>query len=220
MPIHSALLAAIAAPALAALLLTGCGGPKTLTLPEEPVARAATCGVVATAAARGATADIKAPLPIAAEGHILHYALLAATADKSFSSETAGAVVQRMRSLEPEITAGKWQDLVPACRAAFPDAEKRDAVLPAAKLDAQLGCSALAQFTATALEPAKAQYGAQLGDYRRLRARLSDKMGPALRVRAGSAPGAERRAEGEAMAKIVRAGSPIAILAACTARFG
>ncbi|HEY0313975.1 MAG TPA: hypothetical protein VGC56_15975 [Allosphingosinicella sp.] len=205
---------------LAALLAAGCGGPKALALPDEPVARAATCGVVATATARGATADIKAPLPIAAEGHILHYALLAASPDKGFSSETAGAVVQRMRSLEPEVTGGKWQDLVPACRAAFPEAEKSDAALPADRLDAQLGCSGLAQFTATALEPAKSTYGAQLGEYRRLRARLSDKMGPALRARAGTAPGAQRRAEGEAMAKIVRAGSPVAVLAACAARFG
>ena len=44
-----------------ALLLASCG-PKTLTLPEQPVERAATCGVVAADSARLATRDIQAPL--------------------------------------------------------------------------------------------------------------------------------------------------------------
>src|SRR4051794_34057974 len=104
--------AGAAALASLGLLLAACGGPKALALPGEPVDRAATCGVVATASARGATADIQASLPIAAEGHILHYALLGASADGSFSSETAGAIVKRMPQLEPNITEGKWQALI------------------------------------------------------------------------------------------------------------
>lgn len=212
--------AGIAALASLGLLLAACGGPKALTLPDEAVDRAATCGVVATASARGATADIQSALPIAAEGHILHYALLGASADGRFSSETAGAIVKRMPQLEPKITEGKWQGLIPGCQAAFPEAEKADVSLPADKLDAQLGCSALAQFTATALEPAKSHYAAELADYRRLRGRLSDKVGPALRARVGSASGAQRAAEDKAMAKIARSGPPVAVLAECAKRFG
>jgi hypothetical protein len=208
------------AAALTAALLAACGAPKPLTLPTERVDRAATCGVVATAAARRATADIKAPLPIAAEGRILHYAILGASEGGPFSSETAGVIVKRMATLEPEITSGKWQDLEPACKAAFPDAEKADVALPKDRLDAQLGCSALAAFTATTLEPAKAHYAAELADYRRLRGTLGDRIGPALRVRVGGATAAQRRAEGEAMAKIARAGSPVAVLAECARRFG
>jgi hypothetical protein len=203
-----------------AMAVASCGGPKPLTLPTEPVDRAATCAVVAAAAARGATADIKASLPIEAEGRILHYALLAGSADGRFSSETAGAVFKRMRALEPDVTGGKWEALVPACKAAFPDAEKTDVTLPKDRLDAGLGCSALAQFTATALEAAKAQYAQQIAAYRRLRGRLSDRIGSDLRARAGRSLDAQRRAEGEAMAKIAHAGPPVAVLAECERRFG
>jgi hypothetical protein len=212
--------AGLAALAGLALLIASCGGPKGLTLPDDLVDRAATCGVVATASARGATADIQASLPIAAEGHILHYALLGASADGSFSSESAGAIVKRMPQLEPKITEGKWQALIPACQAAFPEAERADVSLPADNLDAQLGCSALAQFTATALEPAKSHYASELADYRRLRGRLSDKVGPALRARAGGSATAQRAAEDKAMAKIARAGPPVAVLGECARRFG
>ena len=203
-----------------AILLASCGGPKSLTLPTEPVDRAATCGVVATASARRATADIQAPLPIAAEGRILHYALLGASADGRFSSATAGDVVKRMPALEPGITGGQWQGLVPACQAAFPDAEKADVALPADKLDAELGCEGLAKFVATALEPAKSRYAGPLADYRRLAQKIGDRVGPALRARAGGTIAAQRAAEDKAMAKVVRAGSPIPVLAECARRFG
>ena len=189
-------------------------------MPTDPVDRAATCGVVATASARRETADIQASLPIAAEGRILHYALLGASVDGGFSSATAGAIVKRMPALEPEITAGKWQALAPACDAAFPEAASGDVTLPADKLDAELGCRGLAQFVATALEPAKSRYAGPLADYRRLAGKLSDKVGPALRARVGSAPAAARAAEDKAMAKIARAGSPVAVLAECAKRFG
>ena len=50
-----------------ALLVASCG-PKTLALPDQPVDRAATCGVVAAAQARAGTANIKADLPFDAMG--------------------------------------------------------------------------------------------------------------------------------------------------------
>src|SRR3546814_10718881 len=90
----------------AALLFSACG-PKALTLPEQPVDRAATCGVVAATEARAATPDIKQPLPFTAQGRILHYALLAGAEGEEFSAETATAVNQRMSDLQEEITSGE-----------------------------------------------------------------------------------------------------------------
>jgi hypothetical protein len=188
-------------------------------LPTDPIDRAATCAVVAAAGARKATADVHRPLSLAAKGRILHYALLAATAYGRFSIETAGAVTRRMNILEADVTSGRWQDLEPACADAFPEAEKTDPSLPADRLDAQLGCSELAQFAATTLEPDKAAYASELAGYRRLRTRLSDRVGPALRARAGPDLGAQREAAGKAMAKLVRLGSPIPLLAECMKRF-
>ena len=203
-----------------ALALASCGGPKALTLPADRIDRAATCGIVAAAEARNAVADFNQPLPLAAQGRILHYALLAASQDGHFSAETAGAVSKRMSALQAEVTNGKWQDLAPACRAAFPAAAQTgEAKLPSDRLDAELGCSELAQFTATALEADKAHYAAQLSDYRRLKTRLSDRLGPALRSRAGSNLTAQRAAGDKALAAIVQRGSPVALLDQCLKQF-
>ncbi|MDB5692491.1 MAG: hypothetical protein JWO81_1554 [Alphaproteobacteria bacterium] len=206
--------------ALAGLALASCGGPKALSLPTDPVDRAATCGIVAAAEARNAAADVSQPLPLAARGRILHYALLAGSADGRFSAETAGAVSRRMSALQADVTNGKWQDLAPACRAAFPAAAAGEATLPAGRLDAQLGCSELAQFTATALEADKGHYAAQLSEYRGLRTKLSDRIGPALRSRAGSDLSAQRAAGDKALAAIAQHGSPVAVLDQCLKQFG
>ena len=203
-----------------AFALASCGGPKALSLPDDPVDRAATCGIVAAAEAR-ATAGFAQALPLAAQGRILHYAVLAASDGGHFSAETAGAVSKRMSALQGEVTSGKWQDLAPVCRTAFPAAAQTgEARLPANQLDAQLGCSELAQFTATALEADKATYGAQVTEYRRLRTKLSDRLGPALRSRAGSNLTAQRAAGDKALAEIVQLGSPVAVLDQCLKRFG
>lgn len=203
------------------IALTSCGGPKALALPADPVDRAATCGIVAAAEARNAVVDFNQPLPLAAQGRILHYAVLAASEGGHFSAETAGAVSKRMSALQGMVTNGKWQDLAPACRAAFPAAAQTGEVkLPANQLDAELGCSELAQFTATALDADKAHYAAQLSDYRRLRTKLSDRLGPALRSRAGSNLTAQRAAGDKALAGIAQLGSPVAVLDQCLKRFG
>ena len=76
---------------LACAALLGSCGPKTLTLPDQPIDRAATCGVVAAAEARAASKDIKAPLPFDAMGRVLHYPLLAGATGESFSSDNATA---------------------------------------------------------------------------------------------------------------------------------
>ena len=203
---------------LAALLLAGCG-EKTLQLPADPIDRAATCGVVAAATARTALADVQAPLPLAAQGNIFHYALLAASGGETFEADTANRVNKRMRELQESITGGKWQELAPACNAAFPAAGKTEVTLPEGRLDAQLACEALAEFTSVALEGEEIHFGNELAAYRRMRSDLNDALGPGLRARAGAGLEAQAKERKRALAGAAKLGSPMAVLDACAERF-
>jgi predicted small lipoprotein YifL len=201
-----------------ALTLTACGA-KPLELPADPVDRAATCGVVAAAAARTAVPDVKAPLPLAAQGKIFHYALLAASQSGAFEAETANRVNKRMRDLEAGITGGKWRDLVPACDSAFPVAAKADVSLPSGSFQAQMVCEELADFTSVALEGSEIHFGNELAAYRRMRTELNDAVGPGLRARAGSSIEAQTRERNRALAEATALGSPIPVLDKCRERF-
>lgn len=201
-----------------AALVAGCG-PKALDLPADPVDRAATCGVVAAATARTSVADVQAPLPLAAQGKIFHYALIAASEGGEFQAETANRVNRRMRELQETITGGKWQALVPACDAAFPAAGKTEVTLPSGRLDAQLACEELADFTDVALEAADAHFANELAAYRRMRSALNDELAPGLRARAGAGLEAQGRERKRALAAAAQLGSPIAVLDACMERF-
>lgn len=202
----------------ALLLLAGCG-PKSLALPADPVDRAATCGVVTAATARTALTDVKAPLPLAAQGKIFHYALLAASEGGEFTAETANRVNKRMGQLQESITGGKWKALAPACDAAFPLAGKTEVTLPEARLDAQLACEELAEFASVALDGEEVNYGNELAAYRRMRSELNDALGPGLRARAGSDLDAQTRERKRALAAAAKLGSPVAVLDACAERF-
>jgi hypothetical protein len=201
------------------LPLASCGGPKALELPADPIDRAATCGVVAAAAARSAVTDVKAPLPLAAQGKIFHYALLAASGGGEFEAETANRVNKRMRELEAGITGGKWQDLAPACDSAFPLAAKAEVTLPAGRLDAQLACEELAELTTVALEGAEKDFGNELAAYRRMRTELNDALASGLRARAGASTEAQSRERKRALAAAAALGSPIPVLDKCRERF-
>jgi hypothetical protein len=205
--------------ALALLGLLAACGPKPLALPADPVDRAATCGVVAAATARTALADVKAPLPLAAQGRIFHYALLAASEGGEFKAETANAVNKRMPALQESITGGKWRDLAPACDAAYPLAAKTQVTLPAGRLDAQLACEELAEFTSVALDGEEVNFGNELAAYRRMRSDLNDALGPGLRARAGGGLEAQTVERRRALAAAAKLGSPIAVLDTCTERF-
>ena len=200
------------------LLLASCG-PKTLTLPEEPVGRAATCGVVAAAEARASTPDIKAPLPFEAMGRILHYPLLAGSGGGSFSPDTATAVQKRMTELQDEVTEGKWQQLAPACRAAFPATGSADVKLPADRFEAQLGCYELGDFVRSALEE-QGSYDNELRSYRDLRDKLDTAIGTGLRSRVGGDFDAQQQARRKALATISKAGPPMPVMRQCIERFG
>lgn len=210
----------VAIPSLAAaLLLASCGGPKPLALPSDPVDRAATCAVVAAAAARTAVADVKAPLPLAAQGKIFHYALLAASEGGTFEAETANRVNKRMRELEAGVTGGKWRDLVPACDSAFPASVRTAVELPAGRFEAQIACEELADFASIALEGSERDFGNELAGYRRMRTELNDAMGPGLRAKAGSGMETQSRERKRALAAASALGSPIPVLDQCRERF-
>jgi len=203
---------------VSALLVTSCG-PKTLELPAQPVDRAATCGVVAAAEARAGTADIKADLPFEAMGRILHYTLLGGSTGGSFSPETAGAVQKRMTELQDQVTGGKWQDLIPACRAAFPATAISEVKLPDDRFDAQLGCYELNEYVRSALRE-QASYDNALNEYRGLRDKLDATIGKGLSGRVGSGLEAQQQARHKALAEIAKAGAPVAVLEQCRQRFG
>jgi hypothetical protein len=199
-------------------LLSACGGPKALTLPTDPVDRAATCGIVAAAEAR-LTSDVKEALPFAAQGRILHHALLAASADGEFKAETANTVSRRMSELQEDVTRGQWKELAPACAAAFPLVTKTAVELPAGRFEAQIACEELADFLTTALAEQEIDYGNELAPYSRLRRELNDAIGPGLRGRAGSSLPAQQVERRKALAAATQLGAPVAVMEQCIARF-
>ena len=208
----------IALAAAAASLLASCG-PKSLALPEQPIDRAATCGVVAAANARQGT-DIKQELPFGAQAGIVHYALIAASGTGEFQPETASQVAQRMTAVQDQVTSGKWQELTPACRDAYPDAAKTDVTLPADRFDAQLGCDELADFLDTALGAQGTAYVNELGKYQELSRKLDAALGTSLKTRAGADLADQQAARRKALAEITKAGPPAAVMQQCVERFG
>lgn len=201
------------------ITLAGCGGPKALSLPSEPVDRAATCAVVAAAEARLGEKDVQKSLPLAAQGRIVHYALLAASADGSFDAETANAVNARMKAVQDEVTSGKWQALSQPCRDAYPAAANGAPELPRGQLDAGLACEELAEFMANALE-GQGSAAHEVAQYRTLRRTLNDRLAPALKARVGSGFEAQQKEGRKALAKAAGLGSPTAVLDLCLKRFG
>lgn len=202
-----------------AALLSACGA-ATLSLPADPVDRAAACGVVATIEARAATGDIKAPLAFEAQEHVLHYALLPGAEGESFSAERANAVLKRMPEVQQEISRGKWQELLPACREAFPAAQVQEVTLPSSTVDARLQCDELGDFLGGALKSQDANYAARLNDYEALARNIDRTLGPDLRARAGSDLEAQQEERRKALAKAARLGSPSVVMKQCLERYG
>ncbi|HEU5482146.1 MAG TPA: hypothetical protein VFU80_03500 [Sphingomicrobium sp.] len=204
--------------AASALLLASCG-PQTLVLPEEPVDRAATCGAVAAASERAATPDINAPLSLESIGRVIHYPLLAGSSGNSFSSETATAVQARMAELQDSVGESKWQDLIPACRAAFPATAIEKVTLPGDRFEAQLGCDELGDFLRDALEMQE-EYVNELGEYRQLSNKLDATLGTGLRSRGASNLRTQQEERRKALATMAKAGPPASVMSECLARFG
>jgi hypothetical protein len=203
--------------AASAWSLASCG-PKTLVLPEEQVARAATCGAVTAASERAAT-PFEAPLSIESIGRVLHFPMLAASAGGTFSSDTAAQVQAQMTELQDSVIEGKWQDLVPVCKAAFPAAAVDQVSLPSDQFAAQLGCDELSDYLRSSLE-AKDEYLGELAEYRQLSTKLEANVAAGLRGRAGSGTEARQDERRKALATMTNAGPPAAVMRACLDRFG
>lgn len=203
--------------ACSALLLASCG-PKTLTLPEQPVERAAMCGSVAAATARSTT-DINSPLSLEAIGSVLHYPMLAASSGEAFSADTAAAVQKRMAALQDRVAESKWQDMVQPCLDAFPAAAIERVTLPADRFEAQLGCDELGDFLRSSLEMQE-EYVNELGKYRDLGNKLEPSVAAGIQARAGSGMAAQQEERRKALAAMAKAGPPVAVMRECLARFG
>ena len=206
-------------PAGAWLLLLGSCGPEALSLPDQPIDRAATCAVVAAASARQTTKNVSAPLPLAAHGRIAHYALLAATHGGVYAPETAGAVSRRMGEIKESIADGQWQPLEPACRAAYPAAERTEAILPEDRFEAQLQCSELGEFLYSALKAHERDYRNEITGYRNLHLRLDEALARDLLAKAGSDVEARRALRHEALVAAAELGTPTSVMARCIERF-
>jgi hypothetical protein len=94
-----------------------------------------------------------------------------------------------------------------------------DVKLHALRLNAQLACEELADFTEVALEGAERDYGNELAAYRRMGTELNDALAPGLRARAGTSSEAQRRERDRALAAAAQLGSPIPVLDECAKRF-
>lgn len=204
--------------ALLPLILAGCGS-RDAGLPDDPVARAATCGVVAAAEARRASNDVEAKLTLEQQGRILHYAMLIGSEGGRFDKTRTAAVVNAMPGLGDKVTGGKWQERIPECAAAFPPTAASAVQLPADPLQAQAGCHDLAAFFTTAMRASEADYIDRMRAYDGMRRDLDPKLGATLRAR-GLSQAKGEEARDQAVAALVQLGNPVTVLDQCVERFG
>ena len=210
----SALMSAIA------LALAGCGR-QALTLPDDMVGKAATCGVVAAADARAADPkNIAAALPFDRQAQIIHYALLAGAQESEFSTDTASAVVKKMQDIQEDVTSGHWKTLVQPCANAFPEADLgRPVSLPANGGEAQIGCYTLGKFMMRALAVQGSAYEKQLLVYGQLGRDLDPKVARSFDQRGIKSDEARQKARDKELSKFAKIGSPAKVMDACTAQF-
>jgi hypothetical protein len=205
---------------VALILAAGCAR-QTMTLPDDPVGRAATCGVIETEVARAQGGEgINKPLAVETQGRILHYALLAASAGKSYDASIAAAVVKRLPAIADAVTADDWQKLRAPCAAAFPAVAKTATSLPSDPLTAALGCDELATFMRTALARQSYAFGSTLDQYDRLNRALDQRIAVLFSKRGIMALAARLAQRNKALAAIVEHGSPVPMLKLCTAHYG
>lgn len=201
------------------LLLAGCAR-EGQALPVDPVARAATCGVVAAADARRESANVETKLTLEQQGRILHYGLLAGSEGGRLDKTRTAAVVNAMPGLGDEVTSGKWEALIPQCEAAFPATRAAGEIkLPSDALQAQAGCHDLADFFTDAMRASEADYIERIRAYDSMRRDLDPKLGGTLRAR-GLGQAESEEARDKAVAALVQLGNPVPVLNQCVKRFG
>lgn len=207
---------ALAIMIVSGLLIAGCG-PRAIALPDDPIASAATCGVVAAAKARAAQADIKAPLSMAAQGDILRHALVVGARTPEFAQADASAVIAGMSERAGEVTDSDWQALIEPCDKAFPPPPE-PAKLPDDPYVAGLGCDALGRFMRAALA-SDGRYEAELSRYNKLETALDTRIAPLLAAHGKSGTEAAQAEKRKAMSSIVKLGRPDQLMDACVARY-
>lgn len=188
-------------------------------MPDDPIQRAATCGVVAAAEARKA-GGVDAKLTIEQQAHVLHYALLAGAEGGSFDRTRSAAVVNAMPQLGDKVTGGKWEQLIPECADAYPATKPGGAIsLPSDALTAQAGCHDLADFVTTALRTQENNFIDRVRAYDDMERRLDSRMGATIKARGlNQAQANEARAKGLAAVSVL--GPPTAVLDQCVTKFG
>lgn len=200
------------------LLLAACG-PKQAALPDDPIQRAATCGVIAAAQARQAR-GVDAKLTLEQQGHILHYALLAGAEGGTFDKGRSAAVVNAMPRLGESVTNGKWEPLVNDCATAYPPTRPVENVaLPADPLTVQAGCHDLADFITTALRARENDFIDRMRAYDAMQRKLDQRMGATLKAH-GLNQAKANDARAKALAAVVVLGPPTAVLDQCVTKFG
>ncbi|MBV9842638.1 MAG: hypothetical protein JOY99_14085 [Sphingomonadaceae bacterium] len=210
-----------AALAATALILAACG-PKALALPDDPIDRAATCGIVAAAKARAGMNSLRGDLPFDAELGVIHYSLLAGAGEKGtgFARDKASAVAKRMATLADKVTAGKWQTLEQPCAQAYPaTAPTSPPKLPTTAAQSQLGCYVLADFLRTALQSQDASYGEQLSQLGELRRALDPKLAGRFAAKGQTDIAAQKDPRDEALADMTRRGPPGDLIKLCIAAY-
>lgn len=208
----------LAVSAVASLALGGCG-EKAKVLPDDPIERAATCGVVAAATERE-TAGIKGDLSAEAQERIFHYPLLAAAEGERFDAERANAVFQRMPKLFDSTIKGKWQTLRPACAAAYPATQVAQPALPAAPLDSMLQCYMVSDFVRKAFGGQGAAYAEAATTAGVFTDKLDRKVSPALKRAGVNGADALQDKRNEALAAAAKLGQPSGVIAACEKKYG
>jgi hypothetical protein len=209
---------ALLLPLTAALVLPGCAS-KTPTLPDDPIEKAASCGVI-TAASEREAAGVKGELPARAQERIFHYPLLAGSTGASFDNARAQAVFQRMPKLFETVIQGKWQTLKPACAAAFPQTQIAHPTLPARPLDSMLQCYVLTDFMRKSLGSVGGSYAEVSLQYGVFTAKLDDKVSAALaKVGIKNGPALQDR-RAEALAAAAKLGQPSGVIEACMKKYG
>ena len=200
------------------LVLAACG-PKPAALPEDPIQRAATCGVVAAADARRSLGSVDAKLTIEQQGHILHYALIEGAAGGTFDKARSAAVVNAMPQLGDKVTGGKWEPLVGQCADAYPATKAESVTLPSDPLMVQAGCHDLSNFITTALRTQENNFIDRMRAYDAMERKLDTRMGATLKAR-GLNQAKANDARAKAPAKVATLGPPIAVLDQCVKKFG
>jgi hypothetical protein len=204
---------------LVLLLAAGCGS-KPAALPDDPIKRAATCGVVAAADARRSLGSVDAKLTIEQQGHILHYALIEGSEGGSFDRTRSAAVVNAMPLLGDKVTGGKWEPLIGECADAYPATKPVESVtLPSDALTVQAGCHDLSDFITTALRSQENNFIDKMRAYDAMERTLDNKMGATLKAR-GLNQAQANEARAKALAKVATLGPPIAVLDQCVKKFG